>query len=124
MSGTGEQAGRAEFRRVVPDLPVRDMAAAVRFWTETMGFRALFLNGDPPVYAVVGRDEVEIALHREQARAGHARCYVKVSNVESAYEELRGKGVRVLNELSPQSYGLKDFVIADPDGNQIGVGGI
>ena len=120
-------APKAEFRRVVPDLPVREVAAAVRFWTDVLGFRVSFTRGQPPVYAVVGRDDVEVALHAERGpahRAGHARCYVKVTNVEAAYDEFRTRGAKVVQELSAHSYGLKDFVIADSDGNQIGVGGI
>jgi catechol 2,3-dioxygenase-like lactoylglutathione lyase family enzyme len=125
--GGDSAAPRAEFRRVVPDLPVREVAAAVRFWTDVLGFRVGYTSGQPPVYAVVARDDVEIALHAERGpahRAGHARCYIKVTNVQAAYDEFRARGVRVLQELSAHSYGLKDFVIADSDGNQIGVGGV
>lgn len=42
-----------------------------------------------------------------------------VDSVEAAFVELKGKGVKIAQELTEQPWGAQDFVVEDPFGNQL-----
>lgn len=111
-------------KSIAPTTPVTDVAKAVKFYTQTLGFEAGFNNA--PVFAMVKRGNVQIGLQRAgQARpAGTGNCYIWVEDVRAIYEEYSAKGVVFEDDIAHRDeYDLTDFVIHDPDGNHIGIGG-
>jgi catechol 2,3-dioxygenase-like lactoylglutathione lyase family enzyme len=52
-------AGRAHLTKVIPVLPARDVADAVRFYVDRLGFEVAFHEGD---YAAVRREGVVLHL--------------------------------------------------------------
>lgn len=118
-------ATEIRFQSIAPTYVVKDMERAVAYYRDVLGFDPLFLHGDPPTYAVLKRDDVHIHLfpeHMEHHQAGFSNCYVNVDNVEALHREYVSKGVPIVHELKVKSYGMKDFVIADLDGNHLGFG--
>lgn len=90
------------------------------FWVFAPSFCA-----ESPAYAVLKRGRAHIHLfprHLERQQAGFSNCYITVSGIDALYGNLRELGVPVVHELRIQAYGMKDFVIQDPDGNHIGFG--
>ncbi len=110
-----------------PALPVRDVARAVVFYAEKLGFAAVHVEGG---FAVMRRDEVEIHLWEanspgtagaEPHLAGSASCRVKVTGLRELYAELQVTGVIHPNgPLTSQWWGVDDFTALDADGNAIG----
>lgn len=121
----------------VPVLPVRDTAAAARFYAERLGFAIVHVDDG---YAILSRDRIEIHLwaasdlswqqRREGAPpvvtgaetflAGTASCRVHIDPVEPLCEAYRQAGVLHPNgELSDKPYGLREFAVLDLDGNLI-----
>ncbi len=45
-----------------------------------------------------------------------------ISDAAALYDFCSRRGVRIVKSLRDQAYGLRDFVIADPDGNRIDIG--
>ena len=45
-----------------------------------------------------------------------------MTGVDAIYDELRGKGVSMNHELKTESYGMREFMMADPAGNMINFG--
>ncbi|MGG7569444.1 VOC family protein [Streptomyces sirii] len=45
-------------------------------------------------------------------------AYVVTDHVDALYERLRGAGVEILREIADQSYGSREFSVADPEGNK------
>jgi uncharacterized glyoxalase superfamily protein PhnB len=45
-----------------------------------------------------------------------------VTDVDALYAELRSCGARILVEPKNYPYGMRDFEITDPDGNQLSFG--
>jgi predicted enzyme related to lactoylglutathione lyase len=102
------------------------MRRSLSFFEGSLGFRCTFkvhddLHPDIP-YAIIERDQVEIHLQLRDAAAGGSSCYITVDDADSVWQEVQKAGVRVLRSIENSSYGMRDFNIADPDGNTIGFG--
>ena len=48
--------------------------------------------------------------------------FIHVQNAAAVWKRLRSEDVTGLEPLQDQDYGLREFVITDPDGNRIRVG--
>lgn len=111
----------------MPQLHVTDIARAVAFF-ETLGFEVGYLWGEPPFYGLVRRDHARIILRHvdrlaidDEVRKSKQllSAVVPVENVKSLYTEYAANGVDFVQTLKLQSWGVEDFIIADPDGNLI-----
>ena len=113
---------QTRFQRIMPEMPVRNLSAAIEFYVRVLGFRQEYLHGDE--YAVMKRDEVLLGLMRQRAegQAGRGRAYAFVSGIDDYYDTVLAAGGRVTETLDRRPYGLKDFAIADPDGNRLAFG--
>ena len=111
-------------RTVSPILPVADVAASIRFYREVLGFRIGWTWGDPPTVASVCRDQVELMLERtgEGRPASTAKVYLTTSGVQPFHDAAVAAGARVLVPLSVRDYGMRDFRLVDPDGNELSFG--
>ena len=116
---------RSTLRAVQPVLPVRDIAAALAFYIERLGFRFLF--GDrsgAPAYAGVGRDGIELHLQWQAAEAfadgsaalGNLRFVV--DDPDALLTEFCASGaVRSEVAVRDTAWGTREFGFRDPDGN-------
>ena len=117
---------RPRFDVVMPEMPVRNLTAAVEFYTGVLGFRLEHLHGDE--YAVMRRENVRIGLPRATADAvpGSGRLYAFMTGIEAFFAEVSAsvaaKGGSLVESLAERPYQLKDFAIRDPDGNRLGFG--
>ena len=104
---------------------VNDVVKSVAHYRDVLGFHVEFTYGEPACYAGVERDGALIHLQAAadtDRRPGQAAVYVFVTEVDRLCEELRSRGARVLVEPKNYPYGMRDFAIADPDGNQLAFG--
>jgi uncharacterized glyoxalase superfamily protein PhnB len=70
----------------------------------------------------VERDNVLFHLQaakESRRQPGQAAMSVFVTDVDALYQELKSKGARVLNEPKDYAYGMRDFNVSDPDGNEL-----
>jgi uncharacterized glyoxalase superfamily protein PhnB len=121
------------FSKVCPVLPVRDLGAAVRFYTERLGFTFAFgdrvgaplLDGrGAPGYAGVRRDGVELHLQWQDAAefakgtVGPAQLRVLVADLDVLFDEYASAGVfHERTRLRETAWGTREFNVRDPDGN-------
>lgn len=101
---------------------VKDVLQSVAHYRDVLGFRTEFVYGEPTYYAGVERDGVVIhlqAVERTKRLPGHGAVNVFVTDVDALYQELKSRGAKVLNEPKDYPYGMRDFDINDPDGNQL-----
>jgi len=112
----------------VPILFVRDVAAAVAYYAERLGFEVDFLHGNPPFYGSVSRDRSCLHLrfvHEPSFAALAAReeslilATIEVQNVKGLFIEYEGRGVEFSQRLVRQAWGGIDFHVRDRDGNVI-----
>jgi uncharacterized glyoxalase superfamily protein PhnB len=113
-------------QQVSPTFQVSDMRRALAFFEGSLGFRCAFKVHDdlhPEIpYAIVERDGVAIHLQLRAAAAGTSACYITVDDADAIWAEVLKAGVHVTRPIEDSSYGMRDFNIADPDGNTLGFG--
>lgn len=109
---------------VSPILSVNDLAESIAFYRHALGFELAWSWGEPADIAAVCRDGVEITLTRRAGAkpAGGAHIYLGVSGIDRYYEALVGAGVAIVVPIGDRPYGMRDFRIADPSGNELSIG--
>jgi catechol 2,3-dioxygenase-like lactoylglutathione lyase family enzyme len=105
----------------MPGFAVADMARAIDFYEGKLGFRVVFRNGT--VFAIVKRHGIEISLGlRRGGPANTGACYVKLEGIDALHDEFAARGVAMAHPLKTESYGMREFMITDPDGNTLNFG--
>jgi len=118
--------GAVHFGRTAPTVAVTDMPTAVSFYTEKLGFQKVFENGNPVGFVILKNDDAEIHLTLKPDHRASDRnvLHMLVSDAQTFYDALDLAGVRIVKGVRNAEYGLRDFVIADPDGNRLDIGQI
>ena len=103
-----------------PNLYVRDVGVALAFYRDLLGMEvhAEFPDGS---FAMLGGGAAEVALVR-QDDPQPAEAYLYVTGVEALLALCEAAGFAITREIATQPWGLRDFVVRDPDGHLIGVG--
>ena len=109
---------------VHPILAVDDLAAALAYYEEKLGFRASWQWGDPPSRAGVARDGIELQLLSDPQLLprGPGQVYFHMTGVEAYYRRCVERGATIAMELDDRPWGMKDFRVVDPGGNRLGFG--
>lgn len=101
---------------------VTDLQASLAYFRDALGFDVAFTWGEPTYYAGVCRGTVTIHLQaasQTNRPPGASSLYVFVGSADDVHRELRGRGARILQEPATYPYGLRDFNVADLDGNTL-----
>ena len=111
------------YSSAVPVIATRDVAATVRYFEQTLGFEQQWVWGEPPVYAGVkaGGALVYIGLDPEMAAAIQERrlgpdLFLWVNDIESVYARHRERGAEIVEELAERPWGVKQYVLREPNG--------
>lgn len=105
---------------------VTDLEASLGYFENQLGFGVAFRFGEPAYYAGVCRGAVTIHLtdaDDRKASVGHATISLMVDDVNATHRELVTRGANITGEINDRPYGLRDFMVEDPDGNRIAFGG-
>jgi catechol 2,3-dioxygenase-like lactoylglutathione lyase family enzyme len=121
MQGDGITA-RLTF--AAPVIAVADVAAAIGWFETRLGFRETGRFGEPPVWASVQRDEVEIMLTRSPEGApppvaGMLAAYVRIDDADALYAELAGRGAELTGPPVDRAYQCREVEARLPDGRLI-----
>lgn len=124
-----------KFERIAPVLGSRNVQKTVDYFTSVLGFECpagVFApSSDEPtgIYGIVRRDgtEIHIQIRRREIFAGERQSiegdvYVFVDDADAVHAEVSARGAKVLRPPADQAYGLRDFVVEDPDGHRINFG--
>jgi uncharacterized glyoxalase superfamily protein PhnB len=102
---------------------VRDLAVSVAYYRDALGFTVTFQYGEPAFYTCLCRDEVAIHLRAgTRWTPGNGAIAVFVKDVDALHDELIARGAKVLKPPQDYDYGMRDFEVADSDGNQLTFG--
>lgn len=110
-----------------PQVLVSDVTRAAKFYVEKLGFKIVFLYGEPPFYGLVARDGACLNLRhvcdptRYQAHdeTDVLAASIPTEGVKALFLEYKGRRVPFAQTLKEQSWGGFDFLVRDPDGNLI-----
>ena len=102
---------------------VSDLGASLSFYTEVLGFTERFRFGD---YAGVQHGEVQIHLSgpasTNKRQVGQGSIYIFCDDVNGYHAGISAKGAVAQAPPKDYDYGMRDFVVEDPDGNLLGFG--
>lgn len=109
------------FQDVAPVLPVDDLAEAVAFYTDRLGFEDHFTWGDPAYFAIVRRGP-GVAIHLSEREDTSEKLqprtvYIFVSDVDSIYQEYKARGVEILDPPQDYDYGMRELEVRDSSGH-------
>ena len=101
MSTTGDTAVR--FQAVAPQFTVPDVVRTAEYYRDVLGFQIAGYRADPPVFAIVFRDDVQFFFNRAdgaEVRTARRRdgydAYVGVAGVDALADELRERGADIV----------------------------
>ena len=103
-------------------LTVKDIKASLAYYRDKLGFEIAFEYGNPTFYA--GLCSGKVTLHLISAsqtprQPGHGAVTIDVDDVDAVHADLVRSGAKVLKEPKDYDYGMRDFDVADLDGNMI-----
>jgi uncharacterized glyoxalase superfamily protein PhnB len=116
---------------VAAHLYVRDIPAAMNFFTTKLGFRVDFVYGDPPFYGQVSRGRVLLALRSmdeaffaEDIRSREELLSASITlatadEIRQLYLDYQANDVPMHQPLRNEPWQAKTFIVKDPDGNLI-----
>jgi uncharacterized glyoxalase superfamily protein PhnB len=111
----------AVLEAAVPILSVTDLSEALDYYEWVLGFQIGWKWGEPARLASVCRDRVEVNLSSD-ATAGVSKVYFQMAGVDAYYNHITTAGAKVAVPLADRPYGMRDFRIIDPSGNELSFG--
>lgn len=104
-------------------LHVDNVDTSLKYYTEVLGFTLDFQYNN---MAGVEYGPVLIYLSGPRQdlkkKIGEGTMYIFCNEVDDYYQQVLTKGAIVLIELEDRQYGMRDFALADPDGNALTFG--
>lgn len=72
---------------------------------------------------ILRRDEAELHLTLDRAHKGAARnvAHLVVSDARLAHDRCEARGARIIKAIKDHDFGMRVFVLADPDANRVDV---
>lgn len=119
---TTPQPPQVDCERQHPSLAVRDVRAAVDFYTTKLGFTLGFTWGDPPDIAGVNLGKVQMFLERGTPNPAGCSVYFVVGDADELHEFHRAGGVEVVVPPDDRLYGLRDYRVRDLHGYELSFG--
>jgi catechol 2,3-dioxygenase-like lactoylglutathione lyase family enzyme len=119
---TNTTAPPVECTRLNPSLWVRDVARALEFYTSRLGFTLGFTWGDPVLMAGVRLGKEQIFLQQGDPGTAPGRVYFTIDDADALHAYQVGNGVEVLVAPGDREYELRDYSVADLDGNELTFG--
>lgn len=117
-------------RQIVPVFFTRDIRATVAWYEAKLGFKCLGMWQDPPVYAIVARDQHAIHFRcADPPRANPEKysdelldAYLFVEDADALYAEYAAVGVEFNRGLGNMPWKSREFVVKDCDGRLLAFG--
>jgi len=110
-------------RMISPQFVVPDVVAAAEYYRDVLGFRIRGYFLEPPIYAIVARDSVEIhfgkadtgtaTLPNIQRREGSIDAYIWVNDLDPLYAELKERGAKIVEPPVTQVYKCYEMIVED-----------
>jgi uncharacterized glyoxalase superfamily protein PhnB len=101
----------------VPELPVADVERAQQHYRDTLGFEIGWLYPGGEIGAV-SRGQVGIFFRKTTPPFAAAVHWVFADDLDATYNELQSLGANIVEPLEKKPWGLRQFTVADIDGNR------
>ena len=105
-----------------PVFQVSDLDSALTYCKEVLGFKEDFRFG---AYAGISHGDACLHLYGHQIHKrpiGGGTAFVFRDEVDHYFQQIKKQGAIVKVEPADQPYGMRDFIVLDPDGNHMTFG--
>ena len=117
-------------RQIAPQFFTTNIPATLAYYNDKLGFKCLSTWQDPPVYAIVARDEQPIHFRcAEPPKTNPDKysdelldAYLFVENADALYAEYAARGVEFTRGLGNTPWNSREFVVKDCDGRLLAFG--
>lgn len=117
-------------RRIAPQFFTLDIPSTVGYYEAKLGFKCLGAWQDPPVYAIVARDEQAIHFRCAEPPAANPNkysdelldAYVLIEDADALYAEYAARGVEFTRAVANMPWNMREFVVKDRDGRLLAFG--
>ena len=120
----------AKLTKAAPTFVVPDVVATAEYYRDKMGFTILGFFAEPPVFAMIARDEVELHFGKidygaemqfnETLRKGlGSDVYIFVDDVHALYDEFRSRGAEITEGPIKRIYNCTEITVKDCNGFQL-----
>jgi|RhiMethySRZTD1v2_1073278.scaffolds.fasta_scaffold53597_5 catechol 2,3-dioxygenase-like lactoylglutathione lyase family enzyme len=120
----------ARLTGIAPQLVVPDVVRTAEYYRDKLGFELLGYFANPPVFAMVRRDNAEIHFGKidvgsqmrfnEPIRKGlGSDVYIFVSDIHALYEEFVERGAQVVEGPIKRIYNCTEITVKDCNGYQL-----
>ena len=117
---------------LVPAIRVPNMAAAIEFYRDRLGFTVerggpadgnvalsfgdarIMLDSVPTDYYAASYNE---AIARRMGAPGPTAMYIESLDLDAQYERLETSGIEIVDPIADRPWGQREFTVADPHGN-------
>jgi uncharacterized glyoxalase superfamily protein PhnB len=98
------------------------------YYADRLGFRSPRMWGEPPTFCITEREGLELmlaqadpdkAVHPNAEHDGRIDAYFWVRDADALCAEFRGKGAEVVCDPEDRAYGMREFLVRDPDGHML-----
>ena len=117
-------------RQIAPVFFTTNIPRTLAYYKNQLGFECLGTWQDPPVYAIVARDQH--AIHFRCADPPTANpdkyddelldAYLHVENADTLFAEYAAKGLEFARDLDNMPWHSREFVVKDCDGRLLAFG--
>jgi uncharacterized glyoxalase superfamily protein PhnB len=118
------------FKKLTPNLVVRDVEASLNFYRNLLGFDLGFTVPEqaPYVFGSVTSGPVEIFFNDHKLVAeeypalgaqpigGSLTLYIEVEGIAELHQKLQQHGVTITMPMKDQFYGMREFAFEAPEG--------
>ncbi len=104
-----------------PTIEVADLAAALTFWTDVVGFDVMVTMGEPPNFAIVSSGPAVVGLVEvaDPAIPEGAPVYITLSGLDALVARLERADIPLAVPITVRPWGLRDLVVTCPGGGPL-----
>jgi uncharacterized glyoxalase superfamily protein PhnB len=121
---------RAMILQIAPQFFTTDLPATLAYYRDALGFDCLGTWHDPPVYAIVARNDQRIHFRLADPPTPSPDkyadelldAYLIVENADALYAEYAARGVEFTRGLGDTPWQSREFVVKDCDGRLLAFG--
>ena len=111
-------------RQIAPQFFTTNIPDTLAYYKDKLGFECRGMWQNPPVYAIVARDQHAIHFrcaepptpNRNKYADELLDAYLSVQDVDALYAEYAANGVEFTRELANMPWHSREFVVKDCDG--------
>jgi len=102
--------------KTTPELPVADVERAQQHYRDVLGFEIGWLYEGKEIGSV-SNGQTAIFFRKRTPPFEPAIHWVFCEDVDASYQELQALGANIVEPLETKPWGIRQFTVADLDGN-------